>query len=588
MAAGIGSKGRTVRRRALGWAIVLTALCSMVAVPFTASASAPKANALSAFSGMATGSVLHADAIEAAGTRLVNVDEAFSGATVNTRGLSSAVTTEMKTLVQPKMSSKKSYARGSGVEVGLAVPAAAANQIKLAGLAEAAAAPAQKIADKQLGPLKLNPLAYASLLRGRAGAQWPAADACPIGQDISRGDGYAADLQLLNGGGVSAAGQLLKPLIALDATKPARTVAHSTSRTLLVRQTDSKGNIIGKNFALMSEVRMTIAPVTLLRGTSSEFTIEFLGEWVMQVVAGGVKGGSWVHYGPGTVSPQTPVLRVLSGPLGTVNTLLTTQQLLGKTGLVLPIGNIEIAIGEDPRAIGGSANSKPTTSSDGTHSAAAIDVVRVKIPGITNVRVGHMEAASTVPAGGIVCHLPTTKVANAQSVNVGKGFSTTITVFNPFGCDLQHVRVVDQITTKQGARFQVAGTAPAASSFSHGAGLSKGTITWNDIGSIPAGGTKKIVASFVTSGSAGTIVDIADATAVIGSCAGQGGNVTGVAKSATGATISGGSPIVPVNVAKVLSGRLPGTGVADAMLMLVGSLLLGAAWTMRRTLKRFA
>jgi hypothetical protein len=573
-------------RNGFVWGTLIAALAASLALPFPAArAAAP--TALSAFSGTATGAVLHANALEVGGTRLVNVDEAFSGATVNSRGLGTSVRSELKTLVQPRLAAKKSYARGSGLEVGLGVPAGVANQLKLAGLAEAAAAPTPKSVTKEIGPIKLNPLAFASLLHGGASASWPAGNTCPLGRDISRGDGYAADLQLLNTGGLGKVGNLLKPVLALDAATPTRTVAHSTSRTVLVRQTDESGHVIGDNFALMSEVRMTIAPVTLLRGTPSQLTIEFLGEWVMQVVAGGVKGGSFVHYGPGVVSPQTPVLRLLNG-LGKVTNILTTQQLLGKSGLVLPFGPIDIAIGEDPRAIGGSAASLPVTSADGTHSSAAVDVVRVHISGIADLRVGHMEASSNVPAGGIVCHLPTAKVASARSVLVGKSFTTTISVFNPFGCDLRHVRVTDTIGTRAGARFAITDTSPNASSFTHGSELAKGLIVWKDIGSIPAGGTKKIRASFTTAGSAGQVRDIADATAIIGSCSGSGGSVTGVAKSVTGAHIAGGSKIVPVNLSKVLSLKsLPKTGLGTTALYAGGLLLVTGAFVTRRALKRF-
>ena len=570
------------------WVVMVVALASMLAIPVAAGARTTASNAHATFSGFATGDVLHADAIEAAGSRLVNVDEAFSGAVVNTRGLASSIQSEMHTLVQPALTAKKTYARGSGLEVGLGLPAGAANQLKLAGLAQAAAAPTSKLIHKEIGPFKLNPLAWASLLRGQAAADWPAGDTCPIGHDISRGDGYAADLQLVNMGGLGAAGRLLQPVLALDANNPERTVAQSTSRTVLVRQTDSQGHVTGKNFGLMSEVRMTIAPVTLLRGTPSQFTIEFLGQWVMQVFATGLPGGSFVHYGPGTVSPQTPVLRTVN-VLGKVTNLLTTQQLLGNAGLVLPLGPINIALGEDPRAIGGSASSKPSTTANGTRTSAAVDVVRVSIPGLTNIRVGHMEAAAAVPAGGIVCHLPTSKIASAKTVAVGKGFTTTIKVSNPFGCDLHHVRVVDLISTKQGARFAIDGTSPAATSFTHGASLASGVIRWTDIGTVPAGGSKSVTASFLTAGSAGLVKDIADATAVIGSCSGSGSNVTGVATSVTGAQISGGSEVVPVNLTVVKSLKeLPGTGVASALYVVAGLGLLGAAWGSRRVLKRYA
>src|SRR5438309_11994023 len=102
----------------------------------------------------------------------------------------------------------------------------------------------------------------------------------------------------------------------------------------------------------MSEVRQTIAPVTLFAGTPNETTIELLGEWVLQTVATGMPGGAWIHYGPGTVSPQTPIVRLIDS--GGKRALLSFQDVFGDKGFSFEIpGVAEISIGEAPRAIGG-------------------------------------------------------------------------------------------------------------------------------------------------------------------------------------------------------------------------------------------
>src|SRR5439155_21833636 len=83
----------------------------------------------------------------------------------------------------------------------------------------------------------------------------------------------------------------------------------------------------------------------------------------------------------------------------------------------------QVNVGESPRAPGTENDPKPAiTSADGTTTNAAVDVVRVDIvvPGtnqdIAEVRVGHMEAKSVAPSGGIDCPIPVTKTSNPDPV----------------------------------------------------------------------------------------------------------------------------------------------------------------------------
>jgi hypothetical protein len=340
-----------------------------------------------------------------------------------------------------------------------------------------------------------------------------------LGADISRGLGYAADAQLVESAGNPATTEFDAPLIATETNLPEeRKVSQSLSRTRLVPQTDASGNVIGSNLGLMSEVRETIAPVSLLGG---QFTLEIAGEWVLRSVATGVNNGAYVFYGPGTVSPSTPVLRLLNN-VGAELISITTQQLLGSTGLVVPIPGIgEIAVGEDPRQIGGAAASQPVVAGDGTEASAAVDVARVtlNVPGVgqvTDLRVGHMETSARVPSGGVVCPIPVTKTA-PDTVNIGDTFDYLITVNNPFDCTLTDLRIEDTIAASRGVRFTIVGSDPQAS-------VSGGRAVWENLGSLAPGESRSVRLTVrIDSGSlSGQMTDTVVATANCGLGSAQG------------------------------------------------------------------
>jgi len=72
----------------------------------------------------------------------------------------------------------------------------------LSGLAEASAPPPTDLITREIN-LNLAPVAFASLLRGQAQAIYDP-NICAIGQPISYGLGYAANLQLLGAVGQAA------------------------------------------------------------------------------------------------------------------------------------------------------------------------------------------------------------------------------------------------------------------------------------------------------------------------------------------------------------------------------------------------
>ncbi len=605
----------------------------------------------------ATGTVLHAGALQSGDTRLVDAEVAFSGAAYDSNGIHAAAN-EMDRKFTSTVDAK-AFGRGSALEAGLAVTPNDDNQIIAAGKAESTAGEVTK----EIGPVDLGPLAWANLLRGRASAAHISGD-CVVGSDLSSGSAYAADAQLLDMGAAPASASskpassssiptvssptstlqqtvdavtkpvtgllgsltgssapttstvsapklplpsvtktapkatanaaaehegLARPLAGVDATGPARAVSQSRSRTLMVVQKAKSGALLGHDFGVMSEVRETIAPVTLLKGTPSEFTIEFLGEWVLQAVSTGMPGGSYIHYGPGEVSPSTPVVRILRST-GVTN-ILKLQDLLGAKGLVVNIPGIaEVAIGEDPRAIGGDADTQPQVASDGTSASAAVDVVRVRLlPGLpaklADIRVGHMEVRTAVPNGGVRCPVPVTKKASVDSVPVGDTFTTTFEVSNNTNCVLRNVRLTDHVTTEGDARFEVTSTNPTASGVPDGA-ATEATLSWTDLPDIPVGGHDTVVATFRAADGPGAIVDKATGFGDPSDCAQAGSTVGGVAVSVVGATLNGpsnevrvpvtGGVTVGAAVAQPTSGELPRTGAPIALIVL-GSLGLLAA-----------
>jgi uncharacterized repeat protein (TIGR01451 family) len=471
------------------------------------------------YAGFGTGTVIHSDALQSSSTRLADVEVAYSGATYTSSALSKTLNNEMSRIFAPVLAAGNSYGRGSGLEIGAAVSPSGQNQVVLANLAEAKAPPSTALVSKEVGPVTVDPAAAASLLRGQA--QSRAAAACTTGIDLSYGLGYAANVGLLGSPSLDT------PLLSTTGADPARTVSQSVSRTYLVPQAGATGPIA--TFGLESETRETIAPITFFKGQPQQFTIEFAGEWVLRATADGKKGS--VFYGPGKVSPETPLLRIID-KAGNVTQALTSQEIFGKAGLQIDLPNVaEISIGEDPRAIAGSADSKPTETA--TLSSAAVDVVRVRLLDsgglrLADVRVGHMEAATAVPAGGITCGIGLVKTSDKDIVTAGDKFTWTVSVSNPNDCVLTNLKLVDTITTTAGIVYSIISTAPKADS------TSPTSITWNELGPLEKGQSKdlKIAVQVSPNSSAGRFTDDALATGTCGPAAGEAGAGVSVPLSA--------------------------------------------------------
>lgn len=459
--------------------------------------------AVADFSGHAIGSVVHTHLFESSGNRFISAEVAYSGASADSKSLSSSLIGELKRVLHPAQPGKFAYGRGSGFEIGFSksTPVESSDMV-LSGLAEVWAPGAEGPVTNQITLLSNDPLAHAALLRGEAQSDF-SPQTCPLGKDLSRGLGYVADAQLVDlDTGPGSGSALEQPLIALDAPNPERAVSQSMSRTALVPQLAADGTVLGPNLGVMSETRQTIAPVTIFKGGGSQFTIEVLGEWVLRAVATGLQGGAYIHYGPAAASPETPVLRVLNSS-GVPTNIITLQQWLGAEGLTVPLpGAGQIVIGEDPRAIGGDALSDPVVVG-GTAAAAAVDVVRVELLNsesfeAVDLRIGHFEVAADAPAGGILCGLNVAKRANPESVSPGQEFTYFVTVTNPYDCILNNVKVVDTVSTTTGVTYSILSQTPPASS------AATNVLTWLDVGPIlPGASTELLVKVRVSPDSAG-------------------------------------------------------------------------------------
>jgi hypothetical protein len=372
------------------------------------------------FGGYASATAVHVDALQtgAPGPRVADLEVGYSAASADSGGLTTPIHNEMQLVAQPAQPGRNSYGRGSAVELGVSedVPVSSDQQAAvLSGLVEAAAPPTADPAPRQIEIDNLDPLVYASAASGDAAAAYDRL-ACLTDGQMGFGRAHAAKVQLLNAGPENADGSMRGPVLAIDSPPdvdpagPERNAVDSRSATYLVRNPNG-------TFGVVSETRMTIAPVSLLTDPAtnlSAVTVEVLGEWVLRVHASGLAPAT-VAYGPDpATAPATKVARVLSN--GVEAAALTFQQLLGGEGLEVPgLPLLRVALGEDPRAIatpGTAPDSASAPTMSVTEGAAAVDVASIQLLGfgapispthVADIRLGHMEVRATVPAGGIAC-----------------------------------------------------------------------------------------------------------------------------------------------------------------------------------------
>lgn len=447
----------------LAWALAVGLLAFMLG---SATASRGKINETNPIFGYGTGSALHLDAIQAAGTgpRIADAELAFSSANVNSDGFpAQGGVSEMNVNLQPPADhftpaksfvGKAASARGAGLQLGLGsdLPTDAGDVLSQTEAGAIAPPPDTETHDAGLGDT-LAPLAYASLLHTEANANWVGTgNPCTstISSPISFGRGYAADAQLLNTGGSNPDGSFQAPVVATDELDPNRSVVQSRSFTYAIP------NGQPGRFGLVSEIHQTFAPISLARGPLPPLVIEVLGEWVFKATATGLTDGATIQYyalDDATGQPVTPTTTVIriSNDGGTTWTNLTAQDVFGNGGLVVPVAPLlSLAVGEDPRGIAQpNAVPDPTTSpftsaSQGANHSGrlafgAVDVVRLSALDVgtapltaethlADLRIGHFEAAVGVPQDGFSCTADTTTTSSTTSTSTTSTSTTSTTV----------------------------------------------------------------------------------------------------------------------------------------------------------------
>jgi hypothetical protein len=427
------------------------------------------------FAGYGTGTVFHTDALLSGRQRATDLELAFSGSAYTSAPLGARLN-ELERPVAPALQAGNGFGRGRTVEIGFNTEGDEAHQIELEGRSEAKAPPSQDVVTKELTDVDLQPLVKADAFRSQAAAR-AATSGCVVGSDLAYGMGSATDAELVAQGEQEAA------LLSTAAAEPPRGVSQSVSRTRLVPQAGPSS----ARFGLLSETRQSIAPITVFDGTENEFTVEVAGEWVLRAVADGKKGS--ITFGPDmTEDPDRPLLRLLDKD-GKPISQVTLDEYIGEGGAVIESEVAQIIIGEDPRAVGGNADSKPTAI--GTLATGAVDVVRVVAVSeadsrAANLRVGHMEVGVAVPAEGVPCPgIGIVKEADRASVRPGDRFVWTINVSNPNDCVLDGVEVVDSITTTPPLRYRIVSTSPEAT-------VENSKVTFKNLGPIRSGASRTL------------------------------------------------------------------------------------------------
>ncbi|MGZ6827383.1 MAG: hypothetical protein ACXVGH_11360, partial [Mycobacteriales bacterium] len=499
------------------------ALCAPAATAAAAPAAATphallQAAASSAYSATTDGSLVFANAANLAPADIAKASLGQSAAGV---ALPSGLVTRDQ-LLQPLLAKpsagKTAYGHGSGLNVGLLGTQTAPPQVALTTVE--ATSPAPSSATGNLLDLPVDPLVSATVLPGSAAANTTADGACVIGKDISNGAAHVANATAVTPTTGTS-------VVALGAT------SDSTSRTTLVKPTTATGaTVASANSGLLAQTTQVLAPITLFKGVAgAETTITLLGPLQLSAEAGGLPGTSVVSYGVVGKGPNDPVVTITSSA---GSQTLTSQQLFGNGGIVLPLGVADVTIGAPAHSLTGLEGTAVGTSAAGTSASAAADFVRVSVPGklpvpgtnpvdgplapvlnpvlnpvlsgissvtsqlqsaltaagldVADVRVGHLEASSAVPAGGIDCSSAnpsatvnplseSRKDVSALNVQPGSTFQYDIRVPNRGALPVTDVKVVD--TYSAGLQFVSSVPAPVSRS-GNTLTYSLGTLAPND------------------------------------------------------------------------------------------------------------
>lgn len=359
----------------------------------------------------------------------------------------------------------------------------------------------------------------------------------------------------------SEASEIIGPVTVnlLGVATLAVTVAGSTPDSPVVLDAVTTGNGTGASVKLASN---DVINVTLAVGTGPPISIPGFPISVAQL------GPNGLHIDLNTATLGTaangllgaltgaiqnvpalgPALQNLLGTMTPVG-MLVTNLLNGVGGALAPIANISLGsldVDGVPHAIGGSVSSPPTVIG-GTAASGAIDLIHLNLGlslsvlngtpttplGIANLFVGHLETAAALKAP-ITCPIPVIKTANPASLTAGNDFVYTIQVPDPaklafLACSLINLSVVDTISDAPNlgmATFQVLSV--NAGGKINQTSTTNATVTWNNLSYViaPVGQppnppvTLTITVAVPKNSPAGTIQDVAVASATAAGCTG--------------------------------------------------------------------
>lgn len=472
--------------------LLVAAALSAPMTPASA-ASVPQLASSSGYTGFSNGTLEFVNAANLPPVDVAKVGLGQSAAGVHVPGpLSAAATRDQlkQPLLKASTAGKTAYGHASGANVGLLTE----EQLEpdIARTLVEATSPAPSSATGELLDVPLDPVATGKVLPSSAVANTTADNSCVVGKDISRGVSSIVQANVLNYAANTS-------LVQVDE------VSQTTSREALIKQINAAGATLGANAGLLSQSTQNLAPITLFEGTPAQLVIKVLAPIQLSAAAGGVPGSAVVKYGTTQTDPTKPILDINGQKL-------TSQQVFGNGGFVIPLGVADITIGAPAHSLTGLENTSPTTAANGTTASAAADFIRISVPGklptpgtdpldgplsglnavlnpvlagldpilsaiqdgltsnglnVADVRIGHLEASSTVPVGGIVCAGDDTnpldesrKDVSATSVVAGETFTYTLRIPNRGSAPITNVTVRDTYS----AALEFVSSVPAPSS----------------------------------------------------------------------------------------------------------------------------
>lgn len=463
-------------------ALVLAALAApALAAPSSALPSAVASS--TAYSAFSSGDILYANAANLPPTDVAKASTGQSAASVGEHGGALTLADQLKQpLLAASTAGKTAYGHGSALNVGLVGSLSSQPQIASTLVEATSPAPSSKTGGNTIPAA---PLLTAHVLPGSAVANTTADGGCVLGKDLSNGAAHVVDATVLDAGAAATVG-------VVDGT------SDTLSRTALFKATT--------NYGVLGQTTLNLAPITLLKGTPLEVKIEVLRPIQLTAQAGGTPGTAKVTYGAPGASGTLPVVKVtIAGQSGTLN----SADVFGGNGYKIALGVIDVTIGGKAHSLTGLEGTSPALAAGGTSASAAVDFVRVTVPGkltppgkdpldgplaplnaalnpifaglsavtgpigaalasagldVADVRQGHLEASAAVPAGGVVCDSgpldESMKDVSALHVSAGDTFTYDVRVPNRGSSDVTNTKVVDTYDS----RLEFVSSVPAPAS----------------------------------------------------------------------------------------------------------------------------